>query len=139
MEPSEEIIETQEQVSVDPRKNGLCIASFIISILALLTSLLVVPGLLGGILALIFGIVGIRAARRRNCAGRTLGIWGIALSGLSILVSLVFGLVMGIIFVEVIQTDEFKQNLRDEVEQMRETDPEGAKNLEKIVHFLDWD
>jgi Domain of unknown function (DUF4190) len=70
---------------------GMATAALVFGILALLTSFTVVGGVVLGLLALIFGIVGLRRASRglafgrgRAIAGIILGLLGIVLAGVLI-------------------------------------------------------
>lgn len=66
---------------------GMATAALVLGILALITSFTVIGGVLLGLLAIIFGIVGLRRANRGLALGRGRAIAGIILGLLGILVA----------------------------------------------------
>lgn len=66
---------------------GMATAALVFGILALITSFTLVGGLLLGLLALIFGVIGLRRASRGLALGRGRAIAGIILGVLAIVVS----------------------------------------------------
>lgn len=80
-------------------------AALVLGLLALITSFTVIGGVVLGLLALIFGIVGLRRASRGLALGRGRAIAGIILGLLGILVAAVIGLA-------IFNSDEAK-NLQD--------------------------
>ena len=83
-------------VPVPPPRNGLGTGSLILGIIAVLLSCTVFGGLLGGLIAVVLGIVGLLRVKRAEANNRGVAIAGIALGGLAILLSaaiLVFTLV----------------------------------------------
>jgi len=86
---------------------GMATAALVLGILALITSWTVVGGVLLGLLAVIFGIVGLRRANRGLALGRGRAISGIILGLLGILVA---GLLIAV-GVSLFNSDEGK-NLR---------------------------
>ncbi|MEU9808431.1 DUF4190 domain-containing protein [Mycobacterium sp. NPDC050853] len=78
------------------RKNGVGVGALIVGIIAILLSCTVFGGFIGGIVAIILGVVGLRRAKRAEADNRGVAISGIALGGLAVLLStliLVFMLV----------------------------------------------
>lgn len=70
---------------------GMATAALVLGILALITSFTIIGGVLLGLLALIFGVIGLRRARRGLATGRGRAIAGIILGllGIAIAVALV--------------------------------------------------
>jgi hypothetical protein len=83
-------------------------AALVLGILALITSITVFGGVLLGLLAIIFGIIGLRRANRGLALGRGRAIAGIILGLLGILVAAAV-IAIG---VSIFNSDEVK-NLRD--------------------------
>ena len=86
---------------------GMATAALVLGILALVTCWTVVGGVLLGLLAIIFGVVGLRRANRGLALGRGRAISGIILGVLGILVA---GLLIAV-GVSLLNSDEVK-NLR---------------------------
>jgi uncharacterized membrane protein len=139
METPEGHSEAQKQPIVPQKTNGMCIAAFVLALGAILTAPFVIPGFLASILALVLGILGIKKAKREGHSGETLGMWGIVLSCLSLLVSLTLAGIATWFFLELKKSDEFKQEIQEQIEHQKGIDPEGAKKAEKIFHFLGLD
>ncbi len=77
-------------------KNGLGVGALVVGIIAILLSCTVFGGFLGGLVAVVLGIVGVRRVKRAEANNRGVAISGIALGSLAILLStlvLVFTLV----------------------------------------------
>ncbi|WP_078326967.1 DUF4190 domain-containing protein [Mycobacteroides salmoniphilum] len=77
-------------------KNGLGVGALVVGIIAILLSCTVFGGFLGGLVAVVLGIVGLRRVKRAEANNRGVAISGIALGSLAILLStliLVFTLV----------------------------------------------
>jgi hypothetical protein len=87
---------------------GMATAALVLGILALITSFTVIGGVLLGLLAIIFGIIGLRRANRGLALGRGRAIAGIILGLLGIVVA---GLLIAV-GVSLFNSDEGK-NLRD--------------------------
>lgn len=68
---------------------GMATAALVLGILALITSWTVVGGVLLGLLAIIFGVIGLRRANRGLAVGRGRAITGIILGVLSIAIAAV--------------------------------------------------
>jgi hypothetical protein len=68
---------------------GMATAALVLGILALVTSFTVVGGIVLGLLAVIFGVIGLRRARRGLALGRGRAIAGIILGLLGIVVAAV--------------------------------------------------
>lgn len=66
---------------------GMATAALVLGILALITSITVFGGVLLGLLAIIFGVIGLRRANRGLALGRGRAIAGIILGVLGILVA----------------------------------------------------
>ena len=66
---------------------GMATAALVLGILALITSFTVIGGLLLGLLAVIFGVIGLRRARQGLALGRGRAIAGIVLGVLGILLA----------------------------------------------------
>ena len=62
----------------------------------LLWFLLLVPGFIAAVLALIFGMVSLSQIRRRGEFGRGMAITGIMLGGLGILGGIILGILIGV-------------------------------------------
>ncbi|MFJ2134062.1 DUF4190 domain-containing protein [Streptomyces sp. NPDC087228] len=73
-------------------RNGLAVAAMVLGIIGLLTSIVFVGGLLGGI-GMILGIVGLRTAKRTGI-GRGKAITGVVTSSLAIVVSVLVAVFM---------------------------------------------
>ena len=87
---------------------GMATAALVLGILALITSITVFGGVLLGLLAIIFGIIGLRRANRGLALGRGRAIAGIILGALGIVVA---GLLIAV-GVSLLNSDEVK-NLQD--------------------------
>jgi hypothetical protein len=74
---------------------GMAIAALVLGIIALLTSITVVGGVLLGILAVVFGIIARRRAKRGEAAGRGMATAGIVTGGLGLLVAVAL-IVLGV-------------------------------------------
>jgi lysylphosphatidylglycerol synthetase-like protein (DUF2156 family) len=96
-----------EQGAATPR-NGLGIAALVLGILALLLCWTVFGGIVLGLIALIFGIVGFRRGKRREATNGVMSLVGGILGVLGFLVSAVI-VVAG---VSLLNSGEF-QNLQD--------------------------
>lgn len=70
-------------------RNGMGIAALVLGVLALLGSIAVFPGLLLGVLAVVFGVIGRRRAKRGEATNGGLAIAGAVLGVLALLVSAV--------------------------------------------------
>ncbi|TDZ77876.1 DUF4190 domain-containing protein [Mycobacteroides salmoniphilum] len=77
-------------------KNGFGVGALVVGIIAILLSCTVFGGFLGGFVAVVLGILGVRRVKRAEANNRGVAISGIALGSLAILLStliLVFTLV----------------------------------------------
>lgn len=70
-----------------PPRNGRGVAALVLGILALLTSITVVGGILFGVLALVFGVLGRGRARRQEATNGGMATAGIVLGLLGLLLS----------------------------------------------------
>jgi hypothetical protein len=86
------------------RGNGLAIAALVLGILAVVLFWTVVGGVLLGILALVFGIIGARRARGGRAPRRTMSIFGAVLGVLGVIGSVVI-IAIG---ASILNSDEFK-------------------------------
>ncbi|MFE9773369.1 DUF4190 domain-containing protein [Streptomyces sp. NPDC005931] len=86
------------------RGNGLAVAALVLGILAVLLFWTVVGGLVLGLLALVFGIVGARRARGGRAPHGTMAVVGAVLGALGLIVSAV----IVAIGASVLDSDEFK-------------------------------
>ncbi|MEI7517816.1 MAG: DUF4190 domain-containing protein [Mycobacteriaceae bacterium] len=71
-------------------KNGLGIAALVVAIIALLGSFTIVGGILGGVIALILGVIGRSRAKSGEANNGGVALAGIILGVIAIIVSLVF-------------------------------------------------
>lgn len=71
-------------------KNGLGIAALVIAIIALLGSFSIIGGILGGIVAVILGVIGRGRAKRGEANNAGVALAGVILGVISIIVSLAF-------------------------------------------------
>ena len=71
-------------------KNGLGIAALVVAIIALLGSFTIVGGILGGVIALILGVIGRSRAKSGEANNGGVALAGIILGAIAIIVSLVF-------------------------------------------------
>ncbi|MDH6227274.1 DUF4190 domain-containing protein [Streptomyces sp. MJP52] len=95
-------------------KNGLAIPALVLGILAVVFFWTVIGGILLGVLALVFGILGMRRARRGSAPHGKLAIAGAVLGG----VGLIASLVLVAVGASIVGSDEFK-NLQECVEQAK--------------------
>ncbi|MEU5142129.1 DUF4190 domain-containing protein [Streptomyces sp. NPDC021139] len=86
------------------RGNGLAIAALVLGILAVVLFWTVIGGVLLGILALVFGIIGARRARGGRAPRRTMSIFGAVLGVLGVIGSVVI-IAIG---ASILNSDEFK-------------------------------
>ncbi|MEU1870745.1 hypothetical protein RKD37_008355 [Streptomyces ambofaciens] len=86
------------------RGNGMAIAALVLGILAVVLFWTVVGGVLLGILALVFGIIGARRARGGRAPRRTMSIFGAVLGVLGVIGSVVI-IAIG---ASILNSDEFK-------------------------------
>jgi uncharacterized membrane protein len=93
-------------------KNGLAIPALVLGVLAVVLFWTVLGGILLGVLAVVFGILGMRRARRGGAPHGGLSIAGAVLGGLGLIASLV----IVVIGASVVGSDEFK-NLQECVDQ----------------------
>lgn len=68
-------------------RNGMGVAALVLGVLALVTAITVVGGILFGVLAIVFGVIGRGRARRREATNGGLATAGIALGLLGLLAS----------------------------------------------------
>ncbi|MFJ1544195.1 DUF4190 domain-containing protein [Streptomyces sp. NPDC088246] len=73
-------------------RNGLAVAAMVLGLISLMTSIVFVGGLLGGI-GLILGIVGLKTTKRTG-SGRGKAITGVVTSAIAIVVSILVALFM---------------------------------------------
>ena len=71
-------------------KNGLGIAALVVAIIALLGSFTIVGGILGGVIALILGVIGRSRAKSGEATNGGVALAGTILGAIAIIVSLVF-------------------------------------------------
>lgn len=96
-----------------PKKGkGLAIAALVLGVLALLSSLTIVGGIVLGLIGLVLGFIASGKAKRGQADGRGMAIFGIVLSVLGIIISVL--LVAGALS---FLNSETGQNLRDCLEQ----------------------
>ncbi|MEU9579815.1 DUF4190 domain-containing protein [Streptomyces chilikensis] len=95
-------------------KNGLAIPALVLGILAVVFFWTVIGGILLGVLALVFGILGMRRARRGGAPHGKLAIAGAVLGG----VGLIASLVLVAVGASIVGSDEFK-NLQECVGQAK--------------------
>lgn len=96
-----------------PKKGkGLAVAALIVGVLALLSSVTIIGGILLGLIGLVLGFVASGKAKRGQADGRGMAIFGIVLSVLGILVSIL--IVVGAV---TFLNSESGQNLQDCIEQ----------------------
>jgi hypothetical protein len=77
--------------------NGMSIAALVCGLAQfLLWFLLLVPGFIAAVLALIFGLVSLSQIRRQGEFGRGMAITGIVLGGLGILGGIILGILIGV-------------------------------------------
>jgi len=88
---------------------GLAVASLVLGILGIITSFILVGGLLG-LLAVILGFIALGKAKRGEAGGRGLAIGGIVAGALALLLALVLLVTVGAFFAR--NSDEFS-NLTD--------------------------
>lgn len=96
---TEEKEETQTKEAQEPKKNkkGFCIASMVLGIVALVFFCLWYISIPCGILAIIFGILGLKSVNRGMAiAGLVTGSIGLIISTLIIIILFIFGLAVGI-------------------------------------------
>jgi hypothetical protein len=80
-----------------PRTNNMSIAALVCGLAQfLLWFLLLVPGFIAAVLALIFGVVSLNQIRQRGEFGRGMAITGIVLGGLGILGGIILGILIGV-------------------------------------------
>ncbi|MEU1080625.1 DUF4190 domain-containing protein [Streptomyces sp. NPDC005908] len=101
----------QQAVGAGERRNGFGIAALVLGIVGALLFWTAIGGIVLGVLALIFGVLGFRRSRRGVATNGTMSVIGAVLGALALVVSSVL-LAMG---VAVINSDEFK-NYQDCVE-----------------------
>ncbi len=94
------------------RGKGLAVAALVVGVLALLSSLTVVGGIVLGIIGLVLGVIASGKAKRGQASGRGMAVVGIVLSILGILTSVL--LVVGAL---TFLNSETGQNLKDCLEQ----------------------
>ena len=81
-----------------PRTNGLAVAAFVVGLLSILVAWIPVvgiAGIVGGIVAVVLGIMALSRARKSPVGGRGLGIAGLVLGALSVLLGIVVTVVLG--------------------------------------------
>jgi Domain of unknown function (DUF4190) len=84
-------------VAPGARTNSMSIAALVCGLAQfLLWFLLLVPGFIAAVLALIFGIVSLNQIRQRREFGRGMSITGIILGGLGILGGIILGILIGV-------------------------------------------
>ncbi|CAM5472423.1 hypothetical protein GCM10010329_30930 [Streptomyces spiroverticillatus] len=86
------------------QKNGMAVAALVLGILAVLSSIIIIGGILFGLLALIFGIIAALKARGGRAEHGVMAVIGAVLGGLGLIASGVL-LAIGASF---INSDEFK-------------------------------
>ncbi|MFJ3138162.1 DUF4190 domain-containing protein [Streptomyces sp. NPDC086843] len=101
----------QQAVGARERRNGFGIAALVLGIVGALLFWTAIGGIVLGVLALIFGVLGFRRSRRGVATNGTMSVIGAVLGALALVVSSVL-LAMG---VAVINSDEFK-NYQDCIE-----------------------
>lgn len=76
-------------VPVPPQapKNGLGVAALVIGIISILLSCTIFGGFIGGIVAVVLGIVGLRRVKRAEADNRGVAIAGVVLGALAVLLS----------------------------------------------------
>ncbi len=93
-------------------RNGLAITSLVLGIAALVTSWLTLPGIILGILAVIFGAIGLARARADRVSNKGLAIAGLITGVLG----LVIGTVLLIVAIRVASdcTDQYGRNITEQ-------------------------
>ncbi|MFI8089385.1 DUF4190 domain-containing protein [Streptomyces sp. NPDC086080] len=86
------------------RNNGLAVAALILGILAVILFWTVIGGVVLGLLALIFGIIGARRARGGRAPHGTMSVVGAVLGALGVIASVVI-IAIG---ASILNSDEFK-------------------------------
>jgi hypothetical protein len=71
-------------------KNGLGIAALVVAVIALLGSFSVIGGILGGVVAVILGVIGRGRAKSGEATNGGVALAGVVLGVIAIIVSLVF-------------------------------------------------
>jgi hypothetical protein len=71
-------------------KNGLGIAALVVAVIALLGSFSVIGGILGGVVAVILGVIGRSRAKSGEATNGGVALAGVVLGVIAIIVSLVF-------------------------------------------------
>ena len=90
---------------VKNKVNGLGIASFVLSILSVITMCYIVFSVIFGVLAVILGILSL-VIEHKNA----LGITGLIVSGVSLFITLVLFVVLGVMDVNLLYIPEYYQN-----------------------------
>lgn len=75
------------------RKNGLGVAALVLAILSLLFSWSVVGGIIGGVVAVVLGLLGRGRATRSEADNGGVAVAGIALGALAVVVSIAFAVI----------------------------------------------
>lgn len=77
-------------------RNGMGVAALVLGILGLITSFILVGGVLG-ILAIVFGIIGLRRVGRREATSKVMPVFGLVLGSGALLLAIMFGVVYGML------------------------------------------
>ena len=85
---------------------GLGIASFVLSILSIITMCYVVFSVIFGVISVILGITSLIIERKNSMA-----ITGLIISGVSLIITLVLFLVLGLMDVNLLYIPEYYQNI----------------------------
>ena len=88
--------------------NGMGVATLVLGIMSIATSWTVIGGLVLGILALVFGVLGRKRARRGEASNGGMALAGAITGGVGVL----FAIIAGIVIIAVAHDPSFK-NLRD--------------------------
>lgn len=103
-------------------RNGLGVTALVLGILAVLTFFTIVGGIVLGLLALIFGIIGLRRVGKRLATNKGVAVSGIVLG--------VLGVIASAVFVAVGTTFFFNSGGGDLVQCLRQAGSDQAKVLQ---------
>lgn len=114
------------------RSNGLAVAALVLGIIACLLFWTVLGGILLGLLAVVFGIIGVRRARGGRAPRRTMAIVGAVLGALGLIASTVI-VIIGVSLFNSEEFDSFQDcmdsaNSQSEKDQCADDFSEGVQN-----------
>ncbi|MFD1505453.1 hypothetical protein FE374_02325 [Georgenia yuyongxinii] len=114
--------------------SGMAIAAFVIGIVALLLAwipVINVIAIIGGIVAVVLGIISIRKVGRGEAGGKGFAITGIVLAGLAIIGSILMNVVFGAVLNEVDKTVQRELESASAVVEEQAADAEAALDAEE--------